>query len=147
MSQQKLEAYFKDYRHGVHKQSNDDLKEACFMTKQNVYKRQKVEQTTGIETSGPTHTKKDAPDWLKARILAGDRHTAAQTNIVADMAPHIGHSRRYRHLVYLVERRCQCVFSDRLLWLFCGFVASFCFFVVASFVAVFAVAVCLDVFS
>ena len=92
-SQQKLEAFFKDYRHGVSKQANDDLKEAVFMTKQNTFKRAKAEQAAGIKSSRPTYTKKDALDRLKARIEAGNEHAAAQNDIVAEMAPHIGHGR------------------------------------------------------
>ena len=63
------------------------------MTKQNTYKREKTEQAAGIEPASVTYTKKDALDRLKARIVAGNEHADAQTDIVADMAPHIGHGR------------------------------------------------------
>ena len=94
VSQQKLEAFFKDYRHGVSKQAKDDLKEACFMTKQNVYKRQSAEAAAGVQMSEPTYSKQDALDRLKARITASAQHAAAQSDIITDMAPHIGHGRQ-----------------------------------------------------
>jgi hypothetical protein len=95
VSQQKLEAFFKDYRHGVSKQAKDDLKEACFMTKRNdiVYKRQSAEAAAGVQMSEPTYSKQDALDRLKARITASAQHASPQSDIIIDMAPHIGHGR------------------------------------------------------
>ena len=95
VSQQKLEAFFKDYRYGVNKRAGDDLKEAVFMTKQNVYKRSRAEDAAGMQNSTATYTKQDALDRLKERRAAMAEHSTTLTSITHEMAPHIGHG-RYR---------------------------------------------------
>jgi hypothetical protein len=103
ISQQKLEAFFKDYRHGVSKQANDDLKEAVFMIKQNVYKRSKAEEDAGLHgVLGPTCIKQDALDRLKQKREMAAAHAEAQVNIIADMAPHIGHGRSELIVLFIV---------------------------------------------